>query len=46
VSAGAFVYGSYLDIDALFAEQVGELDHKQPEDGTMPFARTNLAPGR
>jgi len=31
---GAFAYGSYADIDALFAEQAAELDH-QRRDATL-----------
>jgi peptide/nickel transport system substrate-binding protein len=29
VKGGAYVYGSYPDIDDLFAKQAAELDHKQ-----------------
>ena len=29
VKGGAYVYGSYPDIDALFQQQAAELDHKQ-----------------
>jgi peptide/nickel transport system substrate-binding protein len=31
VSGGAYVYGSYPDIDALFKDQAGELDRKKRE---------------
>ena len=30
-TGGAYVYGSYPDIDALFQEQAAELDHKRRE---------------
>src|SRR5262249_36564890 len=31
VKGGAYVYGSYPEIDALFQEQAAELDHKRRE---------------
>jgi peptide/nickel transport system substrate-binding protein len=31
VGGGAYVYGSYPDIDGLFQEQAGEVDHKRRE---------------
>src|SRR5207248_1258239 len=32
VKGGAYVYGSYPDIDDLFARQAVEMDHKKRED--------------
>ena len=31
VQGGTFTYGSYPDLDALFAQQAGELDYKRRE---------------
>jgi len=31
VAGGAYVYGSYPDLDGLFGEQAGELDRKKRE---------------
>ena len=38
VKGGAYVYGNYPDIDALFAEQAVELDMAKRTDDAAPDA--------